>query len=110
MTIAVNFTSALQTIETLQLLGQSSQFNHTELNELGQNLGLASTPPCGKIAVEAVWPGEVAKWAGDGAVAFPLTGARGKREKALSAALEAVAPHVFVLANIEMARDRSYLT
>lgn len=59
-----------------------------------------------KIAVETVWPAEVAKWTGDDAIAFALTGSRAKRESTLAAALDASAAHVFVCANIEMARRK----
>ena len=57
-----------------------------------------------KIAAETVWPAEVAKWTLSDSQAFPLTGTRRNREKALSAALGVRTGHVFVCANIEMAR------
>lgn len=57
-----------------------------------------------KIAAETVWPAEVAKWTLSDSQAFPLVGTRAKRETALSAALGVTTGHVFVCANIEMAR------
>lgn len=57
-----------------------------------------------KIAVETVWPAEVARWAGNDCEAFTLTGTRAQRENTLTAALGAAATHVFVCANIEMVR------
>lgn len=61
-----------------------------------------------KIAVETVWPAEVLKWTQGGVSVFPLVGTRQKRENALSAALACFSPHVFIAANIEMVRDRSW--
>jgi hypothetical protein len=51
MSIAVNFTSALQVVEALNTLGQTTNYNHTELNEQEQNLGSTSDIPCEQVAV-----------------------------------------------------------
>jgi SNF2 family DNA or RNA helicase len=59
------------------------------------------------IAVEAVWPGEVAHWCGaENAVAYPIRGKTAERSAQLTAALSAPASglDVYVLVNLEMAR------
>lgn len=98
-------------------LGTFGLFDQPGLGKTMQTIGAILETPSDrrfhlimapKIAVEAVWPGEVAKWSQKGCEAFALTGTRKQRETTLSAALACRAPHVFVCANIEMARDRSY--
>lgn len=56
------------------------------------------------VAVGAVWAPEVERWLGPAAAVFPLTGDRQRRTETLMAALGSTAPHVFVIANIEMTR------
>lgn len=63
------------------------------------------------VAVEAVWPGEIAHWCGaENAVAFPIRGTREQRTASLEDVLSfahspaAAGLDVFVVCNIEMAR------
>jgi SNF2 family DNA or RNA helicase len=85
-----------KTIETLGALVEGSPGE-------GRQFHLIFAP---KVAVPLVWVPEVAHWLPESAVAFALVGTHAEREARLSEALayRGDAVHVFVVANIEMAR------
>lgn len=85
-----------KTIETLATIIESNPGGGTHL------------VLCPKVAISLVWSAEIRCWLGDQAVVFELKGDRWFREGTLYTALNTpmgdLAPHVFVIGNIEMAR------
>jgi SNF2 family DNA or RNA helicase len=84
-----------KTIETLGAI--------VETNAPGQQWHLIFSP---KVAVKSVWAKEIARWLGKNAAVYPVTGAKENREKILGEVFGTIheEKHVFVIANIEMAR------